>query len=98
LTVALVLDVPPGPEQESEYEVAVDRGPVLCVPPTPTAPLHAPEAVQEVALLEVHSKVAALTGATAAGDAVNVTTVAGRIERVARAGEEIPPGPVQLSK
>ena len=49
LTVTLALAVPPAPEQDSEYEVAADRGAVLCVPLTLKAPLHAPDAVQEVA-------------------------------------------------
>jgi hypothetical protein len=98
LTVALALEVPPGPEQVSEYELAADTGPVLCVPLRLTAPLHAPDAMQDVALLEVHSRVAAPPAATAAGEAVKVTTGTGRIETVALAGDESPPGPMQLSE
>lgn len=98
LTVALVLEVPPGPEQDSEYVAAVDNNPVLCVPLTFKAPLQAPDAVQDVVLVEVHRKVAALPAATAAGVAVKVTTGRGRIETVALAGDETPPGPMQFSE
>lgn len=98
LTVALALEVPPGPEHDSEYPAAADNGPVLCVPLTLTAPPHAPDAVQEVALLDVHCKVAALPAATAAGEAVKVTAGRGRMETVTLAGVEIPPGPMQLKE
>jgi hypothetical protein len=98
LTVTLALEVPPGPVQDSEYDVAADTGPVLCVPLMLMPPLHAPDAVQLVALLEVHSKVAALPAATDTGETDNVTTGRGRIETVALAGDEIPPGPMQLSE
>ena len=90
LTVVLALEVPPGPEQDSEYTAAEDNGPVLWVPLTPKAPFHAPDAVQEVALVEVHCKLAALPVATAAGEAVKVTTGSGRMETVTLAGDETP--------
>lgn len=59
LTVVLALAAPPGPEQDREYDAALDKGPVLCVPLTPTAPLQAPEAVHEVAPEELHESAAA---------------------------------------
>jgi hypothetical protein len=98
LTIVFALEVPPGPVQDSEYEAAADKEPVLCVPLTFTAPLQAPDAVQLVALLTVHIKVALLPAATAAGEAVKLTRGTGRMETVALAGEESPPGPVQLSE
>jgi hypothetical protein len=98
LTIVLALEVPPGPEQDSEYEVAADKEPVLCVPLTGRAPLQAPDAVQFVALLAVHDRVAVLPAATSGGEAVKVTTGTGSTETVAPAGEEIPPRPMQPRK
>ena len=98
LTVVLALEVPPGPEQLSEYVVAADTGPVLCVPLRLWVPLHAPDAVQEVALLEVHTKVAVLPADTAGGEAVKVTMGTGKMVTVALAGTENPPGPMQINE
>jgi hypothetical protein len=58
LTVTLALEVPPGPVQDREYDVAADTGPVLCVPPAARAPLQAPDAVHEVASVELHVRTA----------------------------------------
>jgi hypothetical protein len=49
------------------------RAPVLCVPLVACVPLQAPEAVHEVALVELQVNVAALPLATAAGEAPSVT-------------------------
>jgi hypothetical protein len=96
-TVAFTLEVPPGPVQESVYEAGADNRPVLCTPLSATGPFQAPpDAVQEVALLEVQFSVAALPAATAWGDAVKVTMGTGTMETVTVAGEETPPGPMQL--
>jgi hypothetical protein len=59
LTVVFALELPPGPEQVREYEAGADNGPVLCVPLNPTAVLQAPEAVHEVAPVELHERTAA---------------------------------------
>jgi hypothetical protein len=59
LTVALALEVPPGPKQDNEYAVPTNNGPVLCVPLTLTAPLHAPDAAQEAAPAELQDRIAA---------------------------------------
>ena len=51
VTVALVLAVPPAPVQAKEYAEVTVRLPVGLVPEVLLAPLQAPEAVQEVALV-----------------------------------------------
>jgi hypothetical protein len=98
LTVVLAFELPPGPEQDREYDAAMRNGAVLCEPLRLTAPLHAPAAVQEAALLELQESVEVLPAATAAGEALRVTTGTGRIETAAIAGDESPPGPTQLSE
>jgi len=47
--------------------------PVLCVPLTPSAPFHPPEALQEVALVEVHVSVAESPASIVVDDAVSAT-------------------------
>jgi hypothetical protein len=96
LTVVLALAVPPGPEQDSEYEAAPDRGPVLCVPLTPTAPLQAPEAVHEVAPEELHESAAAWPATTEEGVADSVAL--GINVTVAETGAVEPPAPVHTSE
>jgi hypothetical protein len=50
---------------------------VLCVPLTPSAPFHPPEALQEVALVEVHVSVAESLASIFIDDAVSVTLGSG---------------------
>jgi len=49
------------------------RAPVLCVPLVGSTPLQAPDAVQELALVDVHVNDDAPPLATDVGDAVKVT-------------------------
>ena len=56
MTVDALL-VPPVPVQVKEYELGILIAPVLCVPLVALAPLQAPEAVHEVALVELHVSV-----------------------------------------
>lgn len=98
MTVTSALELPPGPEQDNEYEAAADNGPVLCVPLRLSAPLQAPDAVHVTAFTAFQCKVAALPAATAAGEAVKVTTGGGRMETVTLVGDESPPGPAQLNE
>jgi hypothetical protein len=69
---------------------------VLCVPLVGSTPLQAPEAVQEVALVELHVNVDAAPLATDTGDAPRVTV--GTILTVTLDVELAPPGPAQLNE
>jgi hypothetical protein len=98
-TVAVATELtPPGPVHSSEYEVAVLRAPVPWLPLVPRGPLQPPEAVHEVALVELHVNVAAPPAATTVGAAVNVTVGMGIIVTVLTRGTVVPPGPVQTSE
>ena len=72
--------------------------PVLCVPLGPWVPLQPPEAVQDVALVELHVSVDATPLATDVGFAVNVTVGAGTTVTVAVATLLVPPVPLQLKE
>jgi hypothetical protein len=69
LAVAIVL-APPAPLQTNEYDVVAVSAPVLWVPLVALAPLQPPEAVHEVALVELHVSVDAPPLATEVGDAL----------------------------
>jgi hypothetical protein len=98
LTTAVAGELPPpGPVQVSEYEVAVFNAAVFWVPLMPTEPLHPPDAVHAVALLEVHVNAAVLPAATAVGSADRVTVGNGMSVTAAVAGALVPPGPVHMS-
>jgi hypothetical protein len=97
-TVALALALPPRPIQDNVYEVVPATGPVLWLPLAASAPLHPPEAVQDVALSEVHVSVDDAPAATADGDAVKVTLGAGRMLTVTATGALTPAGPAQVSE
>jgi hypothetical protein len=77
--------------------VAVSAG-VLWVPLMVLAPLQPPEAVHDVALVELHVNVDAAPLATEVGFAVNVTVGAGTTVTVAVATLLVPPAPVQVSE
>jgi hypothetical protein len=85
---------PPGPAQMSEYAVAAVNGPVLWLPLAATVPLQPPEALHEVALVELHVSMEAFPEATAVGAAASVAVGAGIDATVAVAGGVTPPGPV----
>jgi hypothetical protein len=70
--------------------------PVLCVPLVALLPLQAPEAVHEVALVELHVSVEEPPPAMEVGFAVNVTVGAGTTVTVAVAALLVPPVPVQV--
>jgi hypothetical protein len=77
VTIADWLAEPPAPLQASEYVAVAVRLPVLCEPEVVFVPDQAPEAVHEVALLEVQLKVDAFPEVIEAGLAVIVTMGAG---------------------
>ena len=69
---------------------------MLALPLTAFVPLQAPEAVQEVALLEVHVKVEPLPLVTLVGFAL-IDTLGGVADTVTVADcDAEPPGPVQV--
>jgi hypothetical protein len=68
---------PPAPEQLSEYVDVVLSAPVLSVPDVDFVPDHAPEAVHELAFVELQETVAGLPGVTEVGLAAIVTLGAG---------------------
>jgi hypothetical protein len=94
-----VLDVPPAPVHAKLKVLVAVRAPVLCVPEVALEPLHAPLAVQPVALVDDHVSVEeppelndvgfAEIVAVGAGFAVTVTVV--------DAACDVPPAPVQVS-
>jgi hypothetical protein len=71
---------------------------VLWVPLVALAPLQPPEAVQEVALVELQVSVAALPLVTEAGFAASVTVAAGMTVTVAVAILLLPPAPVHVKE
>jgi hypothetical protein len=71
LAVATLL-VPPAPVHVNEYDVAAESGPVLWLPLVALVPFQFPEAVHEVALVELHVSVEAPPLTTEAGFAVSV--------------------------
>jgi hypothetical protein len=97
VTVALWLVVPPVPVQLNVYTVVPLRAPVDVVPLIACEPFHPPDAVQEVALVEVQLKVEALPLLTLVGLAFNDTVGAGGAETVTVADcDAEPPAPVQV--
>ena len=71
---------------------------MLCEPLVGLVPLQPPEAVQEVALVELQVSVEAPPGATLVGFAVKVAVGMGRTVTVTLATGLVPPGPVQVSE
>jgi hypothetical protein len=69
---------------------------VLCVPLAGSVPLQAPEAVQEVALAELHVNIDAPPLVTDAAEAVKVTV--GAMLTVTLEALLLPPGPLQVSE
>jgi len=54
VSVVELVDVPPGPVQLIPYTLVPGGGATVCVPEVPRPPFHAPCALHDVALLEVH--------------------------------------------
>ncbi len=96
VTVALALALPPEPVQVSVNVVVALSAPVDCEPLVAWAPLQPPEAVQLVALVELHVSVELLPLVTVVGLAVSVTVGTGNTVTVALA-LPLPPVPVQVN-
>jgi len=73
--------------------VVVVIGPVVCVPLAARVPLQPPEAVQELASVELQVSDALAPRATAPGDAVSVAVGKGFTVTAALTGALVPPGP-----
>ncbi len=71
--VADWLALPPVPVHVNTYLAVALIGPVVCEPFVATDPLHDPEAVHAVALVEFHARVVDWPLATAVGLGVKVT-------------------------
>jgi len=84
VTAAAVL-VPPAPVQVSENVVFVVSAPVLWVPLDATVPLQPPEAVQELASVELHVNVDS--------SPLLIVSLAALIDTVGRGDESPPPPP-----
>ena len=95
-TVTRRVAVPPVPVQASVNRASAVSAPVLCVPLSALVPLHAPEAVQLVAFVELHVSVAAVPVVTLVGVALSITVGAGTTVTCA-ALVVLPPAPVQVS-
>jgi hypothetical protein len=87
--------VPPVPEQVSEYVVSVAKAPVLWLPPVAKAPVQPPEALQDVALVELQLSVADPPLVTVVDDAVIDAVGAGGA--VATGADPDPPQAVRSS-
>ncbi len=76
--------------------MAAVRAPVDCDPLVASVPVQPPEAVLEVALVEVHVSVELLPDTTLVGLAVSVTVGAGVVTVTLADAEPLPPVPVQV--
>ena len=89
--------MPPGPVQLSVKVDTEEIGPVPAVPLVGLLPLHAPLAVQLVALVVLHVSVDEAPLATTTGEAEIVTTGAGALMATVTDSLVLPPVPVQVS-
>jgi hypothetical protein len=97
VTVADCEAEPPVPVQVSVNFVVAVRGGVVCEPAVAFKPLHPPEAVQAVALVDDHVSPDAAPLLTVAGFAVRVTAGAGVVTDTVADCTALPPLPLQVS-
>jgi hypothetical protein len=98
VTVADCAVLPPLPVQLNVKVLVLANAPVDCVPPVALAPVHAPEAVQLVALVDDQVSVEAVPLATVCGLAVIVTAGGAAFTVTVAAWERLPPPPVHVSE
>jgi hypothetical protein len=96
VTVADCAAVPPPPVQVRVYLVVAVSAGVALVPVIGCVPLQPPEAVHEVAFVELQLSVAVFPLTIVAGLAVRVIDGAGLVIDTDADWEEVPPAPVQL--
>jgi hypothetical protein len=94
VTTALV---PPAPAQVSEYAALVVNAPVLWVPLVAFVPLQPPDAVHDVALVELQVSMEVPRLAIEVGFAVSVAVGTGAMVTVAVAAVLVPPVPVHFN-
>ncbi len=97
LTVVLCEAEPPAPVQAKVYLDAAVSAAVLCEPLMASVPLHPPEAVHDVALVDDQLSFDAVPLATVLGVAVRVTDGAGVVTEMVADCDALPPAPVQVS-
>jgi hypothetical protein len=90
--------VPPVPVQVSVYAVLVVNAPVFTAPLADFVPLQPPEAVQDVALVELQVSVEDPPLAIVVGLDLSVTVGAGAIVTVADVALLVPPAPLQVNE
>jgi hypothetical protein len=96
VTITDCMAVPPGPLQLSVYVLFAVSVPVDAEPEVGCAPLHAPLAVQAVALVEDHARLLALPAVIVVGLALMLTVGAAITDTVVDC-TAVPPGPEQVS-
>jgi hypothetical protein len=96
VTLALSEALPPVPVQLNVKFVFAVSAPVLCEPEVPFVPVQPPDAVQLVALVELHVNVDELPEAMLLGEADNVTVGVGTTVTLSVCDAE-PPVPVHVS-
>jgi hypothetical protein len=96
-TVADCEALPPLPVQVSEYVALAVRAPVDCEPLNALLPDQAPDAVQDVALVEDQVRVEAAPLWTVLGVAEKLSVAAGLLTETVADCEALPPLPVQLN-
>ena len=95
VTVIDLLVVPPVPVHDNVYVLVEVSAPVDCKPESVLLPVQAPEAVQVVALVELHVKFDEPPEATEAGEAVKVIVGADVVTMTVTDLVDVPPAPVQ---
>jgi hypothetical protein len=90
--------VPPAPVHVNEYAVLVVKAPVLWLPLAVFVPLQPPDAIHDVAWVELHVNREAPPLAMVVGLAVSVAVGAGAMLTVAVAGVLVPPAPVHVNE
>jgi hypothetical protein len=96
-TVTLCVAVPPVPLHAMVKVEVLVSAPVDFEPAVASVPVHAPDAVQAVALLEDHVSVAAPPLVTVVGEALRDTLGAGAETVTVAVCEAVPPAPVHVS-
>ena len=97
VTVADCDAVPPAPVQLKMNFVVALSARVACEPSVAWAPLHPPEALHEVALVDDHVKVEVAPLCTVLGFAAKVTAGAGVFTDTVADCAALPPAPLQVS-
>jgi hypothetical protein len=96
-TIAVCAALPPGPEQVRVYASLALSAPVDCEPLRALFPDQAPDAVQAVAWLDDHVKVALAPLVMALGPTLRLTVGSGALTETVVDCTALPAGPTQVS-